>query len=168
MSATLTTVPVRKEIFFYWKKHENIELSNFYPCTIVIDYKIWPSTEHYYQAMKTLDPALQEFVRGAPTPYYAKAVMQKGVMKDKDLRPDWDDVKVGVMKKAIRAKFTQHKKLMHLLLDTEDAGLHEDSDTDLFWGCVKDKDGKFHGQDMLGKLLMELREEIRKEIAWKR
>jgi len=78
----------------------------------------------------------------------------------RNLRPeettwDWDQIKVDVMLRGLRAKF-QNESLRLMLLWTGDAILKEDSPTDMFWG------GTLLGsQNMLGKLLMQVREEIK-------
>jgi ribA/ribD-fused uncharacterized protein len=68
-----------------------------------------------------------------------------------------EEVKDGVMKKALIAKFTQHPKLKRLLLSTGDKTLVEHTVNDSYWGDGGDGSGK----NKLGLLLMEVREEIR-------
>ena len=75
----------------------------------------------------------------------------------KGLRADWEEVKVDVMYKAINAKFTQNEDLKKRLLATKDMELLEDSKWDKFWGINKKDEGK----NMLGKLLVKLRTELR-------
>ena len=62
--------------------------------------------------------------------------------------------------RTLYVKFTQHDRLMKLLLDTGDRNLVEHTGRDSYWG---DR-GDGSGQNKLGKLLMRLREEFRKEI----
>lgn len=73
------------------------------------------------------------------------------------LRPDWEDIKYGIMLTALRAKFGQSKSLGELLLETGDEELIEDSPYDYIWGCGADGSG----QNLLGKALMEIRTELR-------
>ena len=47
-------------------------LSNFYPVKIIIDGLEYPTTEHYFQSMKFLDPKIQKKIRNTPTPSLAK------------------------------------------------------------------------------------------------
>ena len=68
-------------------------------------------------------------------------------------------MKLNVMYDAIRAKFTQHAELRQLLLDTQDAKIIEHTENDDYWG--DGGDGK--GKNMLGKILMKVREELKKE-----
>lgn len=146
------------KIRFYGHKQPCFEFSNFYRAELFIDGKTWPTSEHYYQAMKFIDPELQEMIRTAKTPAKAAAL---GRDKKYPLRPDWDDVdkpfKIEAMWTAIHAKFTQHTKLRDVLVGTEDAVLVEASPTDYYWG-----DGKLGtGQNMLGRLLEILRDELK-------
>lgn len=129
--------------------------SNYWPVEVEIDGKIWPSTEHYYQAQKTLDPEFAERIRLSPTSDDAKKL---GNSEECVYRPDWDTWKIVAMRRALKAKFTQHEDLKELLLDTGDSILIEDSARDFYWGRGADGTGK----SMLGKLLMELRSELRK------
>lgn len=72
-------------------------------------------------------------------------------------RPDWDDIKVGVMREILWAKTAQHIYVRRKLLATGDRELVENSWRDAFWGWGPNRDG----QNMLGKLWMEIRAELR-------
>lgn len=76
-------------------------------------------------------------------------------------RPDWDDVKVGIMRDILRAKADQHEYVRRKLLATGDRELVEDSWRDDFWGWGPNRDG----QNMLGKLWMEVRAELRDSVG---
>lgn len=76
-------------------------------------------------------------------------------------RPNWDDEKVDVMRKIIRAKAEQHEYVRRKLLETGDRPLIEGSWRDDFWGIGPNRDGK----NMLGKLWMELRTALRASAA---
>ncbi len=73
-------------------------------------------------------------------------------------RADWDEVKIGIMKDILLAKVTQHEYVYRKLLATGDRELIEDSWRDACWGWGADK----KGQNLLGKIWMEIREELRK------
>lgn len=72
-------------------------------------------------------------------------------------REDWDNVKVDVMRGLLWAKVRQHEYVHHKLLETGDRELIEDSWRDDFWGWGPNHDG----ENMLGRLWMEIREVLR-------
>jgi len=82
------------------------------------------------------------------------------------MRENWDNVKLAVMKVGLNAKFTQNHDLKQKLIDTGDAILEEGNTWgDTFWGINKNpKRGALGGKNHLGKLLMELRDELRSPI----
>jgi ribA/ribD-fused uncharacterized protein len=129
--------------------------SNFSRHPIVIDGTTWPTTEHYFQAMKFLgDPERQERIRAARHARDAKAIAWEDGAR---LRADWDEVRDEVMLVALRAKFTQHADLKAILLDTGSDRLVEHTANDRYWADGGDGSGK----NMLGKLLMRVRDELR-------
>lgn len=126
-------------------------LSNFYPCQVEVAGIVYPTLEHAFQAMKTENSTEREVVRAAKTPGQAKALGRKVT-----LVPNWDAIKVGVMRGLLRQKFAD-KVLRAELLATEDALLVEGNYwQDFFWGVCRGR-----GENWLGKLLMEIREEIK-------
>lgn len=141
-------------IKFYSTKAEYGEFSNFDKNPVHVYGKTWKTIEHAYQAQKTNKPEEQEAILKATTPREARNLGQIVAM-----RADWDQVKCSVMKECVKAKFTQHKHLQELLLSTDNEELIEDSQNDYFWGCGAN--GK--GLNNLGKILMEVREEIRND-----
>lgn len=144
-----------RTIRFYGVSDEFGCFSNFASAPIKLKGKRWPTSEHYFQAQKFRDKAHQEAIRKAKSPMIAARM---GRDRRKKLRRDWESAKVGVMKEAVLAKFTQHKDLQEILLSTEDAKLVEHTANDSFWGDGGDGSGK----NMLGRILMEVREQIRK------
>lgn len=74
-------------------------------------------------------------------------------------RPDWDGVKVGIMGSILRAKAAQHEYVRRKLLATGERELIENSWRDSFWGWGPNRDGK----NMLGRLWMEIRGELREQ-----
>lgn len=72
------------------------------------------------------------------------------------LRPDWEQVKVVVMRHYVREKFMDHPELAAMLLATGDRELIEGNTWgDTFWGVC---DGQ--GENHLGRVLMEVRDEL--------
>lgn len=126
-------------------------LSNFLPVVVEYDGVSYPSIENAYQAAKTLDlEKRKEFTNC--TPGQAKRLGQKLVK-----RYYWDEIKIEVMAILLLQKFS-HPVLKEKLLSTGDDFIVEGNTWgDTFWGVC---DGK--GDNNLGKLLMQLREFLRK------
>jgi len=128
-------------------------LSNFYPSSIIYDGISYPTIEHFYQAQKTRDVATRKVISEMATPADAKRFG-----KALYLREDWEEVKIDVMKEGLALKF-QDTDLRRKLLETGEALLLEGNMWgDDFWGYdLRKREGK----NVLGTLLMELRDNLR-------
>ena len=145
-------------IHFYEEYKPYGHFSNFAACPIFLKGKLWPTTEHYYQAQKYAETDYEEVIRQAPSPMNSKELTRD---PQHPPRADWDALKDDVMREALHAKFTQHAHLHALLLATGDAYLAEHTANDSYWG----DGGDGSGQNRLGKLLIELREQLRVQIV---
>ncbi len=126
-------------------------LSNFAPSTFTFEGITYPTNEHFFQAMKTNDLGMRKAIAAAKTPGAAKRMGRQV-----QLRPDWERVKVDIMRTGLRCKF-EHPILAQKLINTGNELLVEGNWWgDRFWGQC---DGT--GRNMLGQLLMELREELK-------
>lgn len=143
-------------IKFYRINDSYGEFSNFSPYNIILRGTTWNTSEHYFQARKFKDVDLIFKVMDAPTPMEAARI---GRDRNNKIREEWESIKLDIMKEAVYAKFTQHRNLKDLLLSTGNEELVEASPYDSFWG--EGEDGK--GLNHLGKILMEVREQIRQE-----
>lgn len=145
-----------KQILFYRINEPYGGFSNFSPHPIKLKDRIWPTSEHYFQAQKFTGTEHEELVRQAASPMVAARM---GRSRQRPLRPDWESVKENVMNEALCAKFSQHPELRSMLLETGDAVLIEHTKNDNYWGDGGDGLGK----NRLGLLLMELREKMQTE-----
>jgi len=143
-------------IKFYSTADEYGEFSNFAAFQIKIGKKTWPTTEHYFQAMKFKDKSEQEKIQKASSPMLAARM---GRDRKRTLRRDWESAKVNVMREAVMEKFTQHEELRKFLLATGDAMIIEHTSSDDYWG--DGGDGK--GKNMLGRILMDVRAKLSEE-----
>ena len=132
-------------------------LSNFSEHPIFMNGVIWPTVEHYYQGQKFTDRKYQECIRMATSPASAKEISHK--MKQHH-RTDWQQLKVEIMRQALKAKFSQHPDLIPELVGTGKLMLIEHAENDEFWGDGK----KGTGVNKLGLLLMEIRELLNPRI----
>lgn len=125
-------------------------LSNMYPCIIEVEGQKYPSVEHAFQAMKSLDSNDRVAMSVCRSPEEAK---QAGKLLN--LRSDWEQVKVNLMYEILKKKFTD-PELAQKLKSTQGEELIEGNTWgDKFWGVYKGQ-----GENQLGKLLMKIREEI--------
>lgn len=129
--------------------------SNFSRHPIFIDGTTYPTAEHYYQSQKfvTTDPT---YAKAISRVTYAGDAAKMGRDPSRPLRGDWEDIKVDVMRKALRAKMIQHRDVLDLLVESGEREIIENSPNDYFWGCGAENTG----ENVLGRLWMELREEV--------
>lgn len=126
-------------------------LSNFYPSVIVWEGIVYATVEHAYQALKTDDIESRRAIAGMTTPGHAKRLGQNVVLRD-----NWEKDKVFRMLELLYLKF-ESPALRKKLLGTRDEQLVEGNNWgDTFWGVCNGK-----GKNILGKLLMQIRHEIR-------
>lgn len=126
-------------------------LSNFYPAKVILDGIEFPSVENAYQAAKNFNKERRLlFVN-------LSASQAKREGKKTVLRPDWEQVKIPVMTVLVTDKFTRNSDLQELLLGTEAELVEGNTWGDRFWGVCKGK-----GENHLGKILMKVREELKR------
>jgi putative DNA methylase len=123
------------------------------------------TSEALYQACRF--PHLQhvqKLIIDQTSPMTAK---MKGKPHRAETRPDWDDVRVKIMRWCLRVKLIQNfREFSRLLLETGDRPIVEESRKDDFWGAKAGEPDLLVGQNVLGRLLMELREELREGSRW--
>jgi ribA/ribD-fused uncharacterized protein len=143
-------------IRFYSTGDEYGCFSNFSAHPVFYDGQTWPTSEHCFQAQKFLDPKDRQAICKANSPMIAARL---GRDRKRPLRRDWESVKIGLMRAIVLAKFSQHADLRATLLATGDAKLIEHTDRDAFWG----DGGNGSGKNWLGRILMEVREQLRED-----
>jgi ribA/ribD-fused uncharacterized protein len=120
------------------------------------------SSEGLYQACRFAhQPAWQAEIISQSNPMTARMKAKKdGRLKDHS-RPDWDAVRVAVMRWVLRVKLAQHFPALSAVLQaTGERPIVEKSRDENYWGA-QEKGGRLHGHNHLGLLLMELRELVR-------
>lgn len=127
-------------------------LSNFWKHPVTYGGAVYPNNEAAFQAAKCANPAQKKMFETMENPGDAKRAGRRV-----QLRPDWEDVKVGIMTDIVRAKFAPGSGLAEKLLATGDAKLVEGNTwNDTFWGVCRGR-----GRNELGKILMKIRDELR-------
>lgn len=154
-----------RQVFFY--EQDFYVLSNFSAFTILWNGWRFDTSEAVYHWEKfahmnevgILGPDQHEcdlcyHIRRAPSAHEAFKIAEASKSRR---RRDWDDVKAVMMRCILRAKADQHEYVRRKLLATGDRELIENSWRDDFWGWGPNRDGK----NMLGKLWMEVRADLR-------
>jgi N-glycosidase YbiA len=141
-------------IYFYSTRDKYGCFSNFSAHGFELGDLCWPTSEHYFQAHKFINTSNFDEIRQAKSP---KDAALMGRDRHRPIRPDWEQVKDKIMYQAVLHKFETHSDIRAVLLNTGHAELIEKTSTDYYWGCGENKTGK----NRLGKILMEVREELR-------
>lgn len=151
-----------KQVFFY--EQDFYVLSNFSAFNLRWHGHRFATSEHAYHWCK-----FSSLIRSESGGYVRDQILDadsaheafKVAESNRDRRRiDWDDVKVDTMRAILRAKASQHEYVRRKLLATGDRDLIENSWRDDFWGWGEHR----NGTNVLGKLWMEIREELRGAI----
>lgn len=141
-------------IKFYRARGPNGFLSNLYKKPVIFEDREFSCSEYSYVYEKIKDPEVREWAMLCPKPHILAGLAHS--LLSWDIVKDWSKIKFDRMFNVLRAKFSD-PDLKEKLLNTGDSILIEDSKTDGIWGIGKSGKGK----NMLGKLLMKVREELR-------
>ncbi|PTS72258.1 DUF1768 domain-containing protein [Sphingomonas sp. HMWF008] len=164
MSETQIRTYQTKDVVRFRKTAEEFGgLSNMAPGfpVVVLGYRVRTS-EALYQACRFPHmPEVQQMILNEGSPMTAK---MRSKPYRKDSRPDWEDVRVKVMKWCLRVKLVYNwRKFSELLLSTGDRPIVEDSRKDSYWGAMPQEDDTLNGQNVLGRLLMDLRNRLQED-----
>lgn len=129
--------------------------SNFSSFSVRWKGKLWPTSEHAYQASRFIEsnPKLAEKIRQAMSADTAYKVAQENLSKDFSKYGDED---LKNMESIVKNKLKQNPYIMHKLKQTGQRKIVEDSPKDSFWGWGPNKKGR----NELGKIWMKLRDEL--------
>lgn len=131
-------------------------LSNFWSAVVYRGQLEFPTVEHAYQSAKFTDIAHIVAIQKASTPGVAKSLARKY-----PLREDWDTIKTGIMEDLLRQKFKSGSVLAANLVATGEQELEEGNLWhDMYWGVCHCYKHKGNGKNVLGKLLMQIRNEL--------
>jgi ribA/ribD-fused uncharacterized protein len=125
-------------------------LSNFYSAPVMYEGLLYQNNEAAFQSAKIKDlDRRKQFCNLDPS-----TAKKKG--RNVLLRNDWEDVKDEVMYQCVKDKFTRNQDLKQKLIDTGNEELIEGNTwNDTYWGVCRGR-----GKNMLGKILMKVRDEI--------
>ena len=136
-------------------EHDFYVLSNFSAFSIIWKGLRFDTSEAVYHWEKF--PGRQDIRDKIQNATSAHGALKLAEAHKRFRRPNWNDVKVKTMRAILKEKVAQHQYVRRKLIATGDRELVEDSWRDDFWGWGPNKDG----ENTLGKLWMQIREEIR-------
>jgi ribA/ribD-fused uncharacterized protein len=124
------------------------------------------TVEALYQACRFPDhPELQMVIIDQLSPMTAK---MKSKRYRSNTRADWDRIRIKVMRWCLRVKLAQKwSRFGAALQKTGARPIVEESLKDDFWGAKPKDDGTLVGMNVLGRLLMELREQFRSAESYR-
>ena len=156
--------------FFWNDDEENGVFSNWYRSTFVVDDVVYQHVEQYMMAQKAKvfhDEETYAEIMKTDDPGKCKELGRKVASFD---TRKWDAVRYEIVKAGNRAKYEQNPELKEALLKTENSILAEASPEDRIWGIGLDREAalemspmKWPGQNLMGKILTELRGYFREE-----
>ena len=147
-----------ERVFFY--EQDFYVLSNFSAFAVEWSGFLFPTSEHLYHWLRFIyseEPGAEQIAKRVHQARSAHDAFKLAQEWKHLQHPNWDNAKIAQMKRVLIAKAEQHLYVFRKLLATGDRELVENSWRDDFWGWGPNRDG----QNMLGKLWMEVREELR-------
>lgn len=156
-----------KNVWFKKVAEEYGWMGNMAPYPIKFDGKVWRTSEALFQSMRFDDDNVKEIIRGEKSPMGAKMKAKKN--RDQMVVVPMSELDVENMRKCVKMKFDAHPQLKRQLMNTKDSFIYEDignrnGERHKFWGAKKWSESEGAGNNMMGKILMDLREEYLKEI----
>ena len=142
-----------EDTLFLARNNVDENLGTFSEHSFELEERLWPSVEHYFQAMKFENESYQEKIRLAPHP---KTARKLGRSRFKRIRSDWSDIKEVIMTRGVYTKCRTHLNVADELMASAPNKIMENSQYDYFWGCGRDR----RGTNTYGKVLMNVRAKL--------
>lgn len=137
-------------------------LSNMYECATKVKGIVFPSAEHAYVYHKMLYSSTPEVASLEFLLSLAPKQTKSKISRKLTMSPHWHEIKGDIMREIVFAKFTQNRDLAELLTNTGTDPIEEGNTWgDTYFGKTKEPNGEYVGQNVLGELLMEVRDKIR-------
>lgn len=142
-------------------------MGNMAPYPIEFDGKVWLTSEALFQSMRYNIDSIKEIIRVEKSPMGAKMKAKK--YKDQMVVVPMSELDVENMRKCVKMKFDQHPQLKKALIATGESHIFENignrnGERHKFWGSKKLSENEGGGNNMMGRILMDLRDEYLKEM----
>jgi ribA/ribD-fused uncharacterized protein len=157
-------------LFFFSKEPENKEFSSFYDTTFKLDDVEYKNAEQAFQAIRAKTFGDDESFKKILKSKSAQSAKSFGNKIEKFDEEVWNAQRDNVMRSILRAKFSQNPTIRKQLLDSGNGMIANADPRENYWGIgtsagtsIAKNPAKWKGKNMMGKLLMELRDELRAE-----
>ena len=142
-------------------------MGNMAPYPIKFDGKVWLTSEALFQSMRYDIDSINEIIRVEKSPMGSKMNAKK--YKHQMVVVPMSELDVKNMRKCVKVKFDQHPQLKKALIQTGNSTIYENignrnGERHKFWGVKKLSENEDDGNNMMGRILMDLRDEYLKEI----
>lgn len=154
--------PIAQSVFFHKKTDEHWILSNMSSCSLEVEGILFKSSEHLFQTLKFATPkSITAVYQSNNAKMTAKHYQKLGGHR----REDWEQILVDVMKFCLRQKYEHCPEFREELertrgchiVELQDAKNDKELSRANAWG-VKSKGQNYVGPNLMGRLLMELRD----------
>ena len=155
--------PIEQSVFFQSKTDNHWILSNISSCPLEVEGVPFKSSEHLFQTLKF---ATSESVLAVYNNYITPKMTAKHYQKlEGHRREDWGQILVDIMKFCLQQKYEQCPEFREELertkgyhiVELQDAKNDKELSRANAWG-VKSKGQNYVGPNLMGRLLMELRD----------
>ena len=143
------------ETLFFSRYNPEELLGSYAPLSFLLEETVWPTVEHYLQAMQYESLSEQERVRNLSTPDEAHRESKGRWFKKK--RKDWDNLRSVYLTRGFYTQCQTYPQVAERLLETGDKRLVENDQYDYYWGCGRDR----RGTNMYGQVLMQVQAKLR-------
>ena len=156
-----------KNVWFKKVAEEYGWMGNMAPYPIKFDGKVWLTSESLFQSMRYDDDSVKEMIRVEKSPMGAKMKAKK--YRDQMVVVPMSELDVENMRKCVKIKFDQHPQLKNTLIETGKSLIYQDTGNkngkrEMFWGVKRLSESEWDGNNMMGRILMDLRDEYVAEI----
>lgn len=158
-----------KKYTFFWK--EKSPFSQWHNSSFVIDGINYKTSEHWMMWKKAMLFGDTDIANQVLKSSHPSEVKKLGRKVSNFVKETWEKECKDFVYQGNYAKFTQNSELLKVLMATEETELVEASPYDAIWGiglteedAKKTSPDKWPGTNWLGKILTQLREDLKNEL----
>ena len=153
--------------FNMFRGNENSWMRNLAPYTIIYNGQEWRTSAALFQSMRYDDPIIKEIIRNEKS--ILSVIMKLKKYRNQMVVVPMSELDVENMRKCVKIKFDQHPLLKTALIETGKSLIYQDTGNkngkrEMFWGVKRLTESEWDGNNMMGRILMELRDEYVAEI----